>query len=89
MKSQVLNQLPEKVEKVLRCNLSGWQRKMYQSIVHKGLLRNPKDGSFISGGLNNTIMQLRKVCNHPYLFIKDYQVDEDLIRISGNKLTKY
>ncbi|KAJ1441487.1 SNF2 family N-terminal domain-containing protein [Ochromonadaceae sp. CCMP2298] len=80
VKSQVLGQLPEKVEKVLRCNLSGWQRKMYQSIVHKGL-NKAKDGP--SGGLSNTIMQLRKVCNHPYLFMRDYNVDEDLIRASG------
>ena len=35
------------------------------------------------GGLNNTIMQLRKVCNHPYLFLKDYVVDEGLVRSSG------
>ena len=54
---------------------------MYQSIVHKGLVRN-KDG-VISGGLSNAIMHLRKVCNHPYLFVRDYMVDEDLIRISG------
>jgi len=54
---------------------------MYQSIVHKGLVRN-KDGS-IAGGLSNAIMHLRKVCNHPYLFVRDYMVDEDLIRISG------
>ena len=54
---------------------------MYQSIVHKGLVRN-KDGS-IAGGLSNAIMHLRKVCNHPYLFMRDYMVDEDLVRISG------
>jgi SNF2 family DNA or RNA helicase len=28
-------------------------------------------------------MQMRKVCNHPYLFLRDYCVDEDLIRASG------
>ena len=59
VKDQVLDQLPEKVEKVLRCNLSGWQKKMYRSISMKGLAN--KDGS-LGGGLNNTIMQLRKVC---------------------------
>eukprot|EP01034_Spumella_vulgaris_P021763 gene21763-27819_t len=82
VKDQVLDQLPEKVEKVLRCNLSGWQRKMYHSITMKGLgVKNgDKDGG---GGLNNTIMQLRKVCNHPYLFVRDYAVDEDLVRSSG------
>jgi ATP-dependent helicase STH1/SNF2 len=82
VKDQVLDQLPEKVEKVLRCNLSGWQRKMYHSITMKGLgVKSDKDGG--GGGLNNTIMQLRKVCNHPYLFVRDYAVDEDLVRSSG------
>jgi SNF2 family DNA or RNA helicase len=29
-------------------------------------------------------MQLRKVCNHPYLFnFYNYNIDEDLIRSSG------
>lgn len=37
IKDQVLDQLPEKIERVLKCNLSGWQRKMYQSIANKGL----------------------------------------------------
>jgi superfamily II DNA or RNA helicase len=82
VKDQVLDQLPEKVEKILRCSLSGWQRKMYHSITVRTLANKAKD-SVVSGGLNNTIMQLRKVCNHPYLFIKNYLVDEDLIRIAG------
>lgn len=56
VKSQVLDQLPDKVEKVVRCNLSGWQRKMYQSIVHKGL--GVKKGDAPVGGLNNAIMQV-------------------------------
>ena len=56
VKSQVLDQLPDKVEKVLRCNLSGWQRKMYQSIVHKGL--GARKGDAPVGGLNNAIMQV-------------------------------
>jgi ATP-dependent helicase STH1/SNF2 len=37
VKSQVLDQLPEKVEKVLRCDFSGWQRKLYKAIYSKSL----------------------------------------------------
>ena len=81
VKDQVLDQLPEKVEKILRCSLSGWQRKMYHSITVRTLANKAKDSAV--GGLNNTIMQLRKVCNHPYLFMKNYIVDEDIMRISG------
>jgi len=29
------------------------------------------------------MMQLRKVCNHPYLFYDEYMIDEDLVRASG------
>ena len=55
---------------------------MYQSIVHKGLAKGTANGT-ASTGLNNAIMQMRKVCNHPYLFLHDYYTDEDLIRASG------
>jgi SNF2 family DNA or RNA helicase len=37
----------------------------------------------VGGGINNVWMQLRKVCNHPYLFLNDYVVDDDIIRSSG------
>ncbi|RYG58472.1 hypothetical protein EON64_21290, partial [archaeon] len=78
---QVLDQLPEKVEKVLRCALSGYQKRLYYALTMKTTAESGEGGGM--GGLNNTIMQLRKVCNHPYLFIKDYVVDEDLVRASG------
>lgn len=82
IKDQVLDQLPDKVEKVLRCDLSGWQKLLYKVIHEKAVLK--EDGSWDkSGGVNNAIMQLRKVCNHPYLFFNEYTIDEDLIRCSG------
>jgi len=76
VKQQVLQQLPEKVERVLRCNLSGWQRKIYRAIDSKG-------ASSGGEGLNNRQMHLRKACNHPYLFLTEWNIDEDLIRVSG------
>ena len=41
--------------------------------------------SFQMKGLMNTLMQLRKVCNHPYLFNSNFQydIDENLVRASG------
>jgi SNF2 family DNA or RNA helicase len=33
--------------------------------------------------MNNMIMQLRKVCNHPYLFLDSFHENEDLMRVSG------
>ena len=85
VKDQVLDQLPEKTERVLRCELSPWQRKLYRAIHTRNLAGQDADmkESAANSGLNNTIMQLRKVCNHPYLFLNDYYVDEDLIRSAG------
>ena len=88
VKSEVLDQLPEKVEKVLRCELSSWQKELYRQISYKavedtsalGLTSAPAAGR----GLNNIVMQLRKVCNHPFLFSPEgYHINDKLIRTSG------
>lgn len=86
VKDQVLDQLPDKVEKVVRCGLSGFQKRLYNAIHSRSIAGKDKDGldsAIGSSGLNNAIMQLRKVCNHPYLFLDEWYVDEDLIRASG------
>lgn len=87
VKDQVLDQLPEKTETVLRCNLSQWQRTLYR-LIHRKTLATVTDAvgnvsNVYGSGLNNVIMQLRKICNHPYLFLNDYAVDEDMVRASG------
>ena len=88
VKSEVLDQLPEKVEKILRCELSSWQKELYKQISKKaaaenGLLGNIPTEQTASRGLNNAVMQLRKVCNHPYLFSPEgYHINENLIRSS-------
>ena len=90
VKSEVLDQLPEKVEKVLRCELSSWQKELYKQISKKAAVESGLVGTgFVqpqpaSRGLNNVVMQLRKVCNHPYLFSSQgYQINENIIRSSG------
>ncbi|KAM9940146.1 hypothetical protein OXX80_000411, partial [Metschnikowia pulcherrima] len=73
LKKDVEKDLPDKVEKVLKCNLSGLQHVMYQQMIkHNALFlgsqttgTNNKSGI---RGLNNKIMQLRKICNHPFVF---------------------
>jgi len=82
VKSEVLDQLPEKVEKVIRCELSSWQKELYKQISHK-IVGEAQTKNF-NRGLNNVVMQLRKVVNHPYLFSKEgYHINEDIIRTSG------
>eukprot|EP00494_Astrolonche_serrata_P031603 UN31872 len=62
--------------------MSGPQRRMYQTIqTFKGLEYN-KQGKLKR--FSNILMQLKKCCNHPYLFRYDlYDITEDLVRISG------
>ncbi|KAL7490103.1 hypothetical protein ACHAW6_015831 [Cyclotella cf. meneghiniana] len=82
VKSEVLDQLPEKVEKVLRCELSSWQKELYKQISTK--IIGEAQGKNFNRGLNNVVMQLRKVCNHPFLFTKEgYHINDDIIRSSG------
>lgn len=84
VKSEVLDQLPEKVEKVLRCELSSWQKELYKQISAKAVAENSGEQQGPARGLNNVVMQLRKVCNHPYLFSPEgYHVNETIIRSSG------
>ncbi|TYZ66168.1 hypothetical protein PybrP1_006751 [[Pythium] brassicae (nom. inval.)] len=96
VKSSVLDQLPDKVERVLKCDLSGWQKILYRRIQEGGaLLMESAPGDrdaatrkhktkYTSKGLSNVLMQLRKVCNHPYLFqVQGYPIDFDIVRASG------
>eukprot|EP00986_Skeletonema_menzelii_P008839 scaffold3857_cov140-Skeletonema_menzelii.AAC.1 len=83
VKSEVLDQLPTKVEKIIRCDLSSWQKELYKQISHK-IAGEAASSKNFNRGLNNVVMQLRKVCNHPYLFNKDgYHINDDIIRTSG------
>ncbi len=63
VKSEVLDQLPEKVEKVLKCELSSWQKELYRQISKKVVdetsMMTESDAT-PSRGFNNIVMQLRK-----------------------------
>jgi len=59
IKSEVLDQLPDKVEKVLKCDLSAWQKTIYRQIQASAMGRGEKAGQMVRG-LNNVMMQLRK-----------------------------
>lgn len=76
MKSDVLRmgeQLPEKQEHVILCDMSAWQRYMYVKIVKSDrLLFTDKHGRQRYDKLPNPAVQLRKCVNHPYLFFPDH-----------------
>jgi len=95
MKTDVELQLPSKKEKIIHTTLTSLQSKYYMAILAKNLqsllspeaikvLRNRGTSSEM-----NMLMQLRKCCNHPYLFEwptnskGEEKVDENLIKVSG------
>ncbi|GAB6025095.1 putative global transcription activator SNF2L2 [Chamberlinius hualienensis] len=73
LKKEVESQLPEKVEYVVKCDMSALQRLLYRHMQTKGVLltdgsEKDKKGRGGAKTLMNTIMQLRKICNHPFMF---------------------
>ena len=71
LKKEVESQLPDKVEYIIKCELSGLQQVLYRSMQSKGVMlcQDAKKGSKSNTkALMNTIMQLRKLCNHPFMF---------------------
>merc|ERR1719270_2211913 len=73
LKKDVESQLPDKVEYIIKCEMSGLQRALYTHMQEKGVMLTEDGGKKKGGGggakaLMNTIMQLRKLCNHPFMF---------------------
>ena len=73
LKKDVESQLPDKVEYIIKCEMSGLQRALYTHMQEKGVMLTEGKGDKKGGGggakaLMNTIMQLRKLCNHPFMF---------------------
>ncbi|KAJ2767819.1 ATP-dependent DNA helicase Snf21, partial [Coemansia nantahalensis] len=73
LKKDVEVDLPDKQEHVIWCGMSAVQSRLYTQMLNYGtLFRGVRsDGTAGSGSkasFNNTIMQLRKICNHPFIF---------------------
>ncbi|KAI9258084.1 SNF2 family N-terminal domain-containing protein [Phascolomyces articulosus] len=70
LKKDVESELPDKVERVIKCKLSALQAKLYQQMKKNGRMYTSvnEKGKMGVKGLNNTIMQLRKICNHPFVY---------------------
>jgi SWI/SNF-related matrix-associated actin-dependent regulator of chromatin subfamily A member 5 len=93
VKTDVEMDLPKKEERVINTILTPSQHTYYQSIInrqlHELLATSTAKVRFQGTGLQNLLMQLRKCCNHPYLFewpVDDQGeeiVDERLVQVSG------
>ncbi|OWB63225.1 hypothetical protein B5S29_g4187 [[Candida] boidinii] len=95
LKKDVEKDLPDKIEKVIKCKFSSLQSCIYKQMLdHNALFVGAGvQGATKSGlkGLNNKIMQLRKICNHPFVFeevedaINPSRLTTDLIWRSSGK----
>ena len=90
LKSDVEAELKPKIEKVIKCNMSACQWRLYNDIRNRGAIElQPKSDSDPSGKkrtTTNIMMELRKACNHPYLFWPDTRPASfctEIIRCSG------
>ncbi|XXG81817.1 hypothetical protein AAC387_Pa09g2379 [Persea americana] len=63
LKNKVENELPEKIERLVRCEASAYQKLLMKRVEDNlGSIGNPKGRS-----VHNSVMELRNICNHPYL----------------------
>ncbi len=71
LKADVEKSLPPKTETILFVGLSAKQKDVYRNVLMRDMEAVNGTGSGSSAGRNtllNIVMQLRKCCNHPYLF---------------------
>nr|CAI5847492.1 unnamed protein product [Callosobruchus analis] len=88
LKKEVESQLPDKVEYIIKCDMSGLQKVLYKHMQGKGVLLTDgsERGTKGKGGakaLMNTIVQLRKLCNHPFMFQNIEEKYCDHVGIAG------
>lgn len=91
LKREVESQLPEKVEYVIKCNMSALQRLLYRH-MQRGIMltdgsEKDKKGRGGTRALMNSIMQLRKICNHPFMFQHIEESFVDHLGYSGGFIT--
>ena len=73
LKRDVEGDLPEKVERILKCPMSALQDLLYASLtkqtIHVDAAHSGKQpATSLIKRFNNALMQLRKICNHPWVF---------------------
>ncbi|KAJ0987238.1 hypothetical protein J5N97_005594 [Dioscorea zingiberensis] len=63
LKHKVEHELPEKIERLIRCEASAYQKLLMKRVEENlGCIGHSKGRS-----IHNTVMELRNICNHPYL----------------------
>lgn len=83
LKSEVLRDLPKKMEEVIKCPMIDKQKEMYTNLISE-FSTEANQSSEING--IGMMMQLRKLANHPLLFRAYYT--EDKLKIISKRLAK-
>ncbi len=84
MKSDVLEELPEKIENTMYAELTPPQRDMYAAYL---AVAKDKTAKFLSEGgrgrmrILSLIMRLRQICCHPVLFDENYDRDSGKLNL--------
>ncbi|KAJ6221101.1 hypothetical protein RDWZM_006913 [Blomia tropicalis] len=68
LKADVLKGIPAKSEFIVRVDLAAMQKKYYKYILTRNFEALNSKGSGHQVSLVNIMMDLKKCCNHPYLF---------------------
>ncbi|XP_034712876.1 chromodomain-helicase-DNA-binding protein 3 isoform X1 [Etheostoma cragini] len=68
LKADVFKNMPSKTELIVRVELSPMQKKYYKLILTKNFEALNSKGGGNQVSLLNIMMDLKKCCNHPYLF---------------------
>ena len=71
VKKEVEAEIPDKKEYVVKVELSAWQKIVYKQIEDNNTMVKDAAGLVSKKALMNLMMQLRKICDHPYLFLND------------------
>ncbi|KAK5883339.1 hypothetical protein CesoFtcFv8_019677 [Champsocephalus esox] len=90
LKADVFKHMPSKTELIVRVELSPLQKKYYKFILTKNFEALNCKGGGNQVSLLNVVMDLKKCCNHPYLFpaaaIEAAKIPNGMY--DGNALTK-
>ncbi len=84
MKTDVLNELPEKIENVVYAELTAEQKQMY--LAYLALAKQQMPELLSEGGsgrmkILTILMRLRQICCHPRLFDENYKKDSGKLNL--------
>lgn len=70
--TSIINDLPDKVEQKVYCNLTKEQASLYEAVVKDVTKKiNETEGIERKGLILSTLLKLKQICNHPAQFLQD------------------